>query len=258
MNGRWKRAVAIVPAAAALVFLAGAAGKGASGGAYEVKGKYFETCACSVSCPCPSNKFLPTEGHCDALSLIHIDRGQAEGVPLDGLDIAMVIRSPHGEKVMDALSKGKMDLLTIYLDDDANERQRAVLPRLLGALFGTSPIEGSKPPSYAAISLKEMGDVAEISIAGGKTLTARIENIDTGAETHHGHELPKAGKTEAKRISLTNAAPFPWVREVTQGYSHTFKYDDHGRKWEYKDRNAFFGKFQTKGTLPTNGAAAKS
>ncbi len=194
-----------------------------------------------MSCPCPSNKFLPTEGHCDAVSLIHIDKGRAEGVSFDGLNIAMVIRSPHGEKVMDSLRKGKMDLLSIYLDDRANEKQREAMPRLLGALFGTSPIEGSKPPVYVPISLEVKGDIAEIAIAGGDKLSAKLENIDLEGETKH---------AKAKRITLTNSAPFPWVDQLTQGVSHGFKYDDYGTKWEYKDRNAFFGSFRTKGKLP--------
>ncbi len=233
---------ALPAGAAALVFLLGAAAAPGPDG-FSVMGDYYETCACAVSCPCPA-KFLPTEGHCDAVSLIHVRKGTAAGVSFDGLNIALVIRSPHGEKVMDALAKGKMDLLSIYLDDKANEKQREAMPRLLGALFGTKPVEGSHPPVYAPISLDVKGDVATFAIAGGQTLSAEIENVDAS---------PAAKGTsakKAKRVTLVGAAPFPWVTRVTQGFSHSFRYDDHGTKWEYKDRNAFFGSVQANGKLP--------
>jgi hypothetical protein len=168
-------------------------------------------------------------------------------VALDGLNIALVIKSPQGEKVNDALKKGKMDLLSVYLDEKANEKQREALPRLLGALFGTSPVEGAKPPAFAPISLAVKGDVATIQIAEGKKLSAEIENVDVGDETKL---AAKKGAASSKRIALTNTAPFPWVGGITQGYSHRFTYDDYDTKWDYKDRNAFFGTFHSKGTLP--------
>src|SRR5260221_169929 len=55
---------------------------------YDIQGKYYETCACSVSCPCASNATLPTEGHCDAISLVHIDKGTIGDTKLDGLNVA--------------------------------------------------------------------------------------------------------------------------------------------------------------------------
>src|SRR5438477_1066981 len=111
-----------VPLALAAILVITAAAP--SGAGYEVKGKYYETCACAVSCPCAANATLPTEGHCDAGMVFHIDKGSVEGVPMDGLDIVMVIKSPHGKKVKDSLSKGDMDLVSMYLDDKANEKQK--------------------------------------------------------------------------------------------------------------------------------------
>lgn len=247
MNGRQKVFLALAPAAAAaaLVLVGADAPKSPADG-YEVKGKYYETCACTVSCPCAANKFVPTEGHCDAVMLVAIDKGQAGGVSMDGLKIVVVIKSPQGRVFKEAFGKGDMDLMSIYLDDKANEKQRAAMPRLLGGLFGTAEVKNTKAPVFVPISFEATGDVAKFGVAGGTKLAAEIENLDLAGETKH------AAKTGAKksRISLTNSAPFPWITDLTQGFSHSFKYDDYGTKWEYKDRNAFFGVFNTKGTLP--------
>jgi hypothetical protein len=212
-------------------------------GEHQIEGHYYETCACSVSCPCPANVTLPTEGHCDAISLIHIDKGKQGAVALDGLNIAVVFRSPKGKKVMDSFMKGEMDLMTFYLDDKATPAQREVMPSVLAALFGTQEMKGMQPPQWVPMSLMVEDDMAKFQIAGGKTLSFDIENIDRGDKTTASY---KKGD-RSNRIVLSGAAkPFPWVNEVTQGFSKSFKYSDLGRSWEYKERNAFFGMVSSK------------
>ena len=223
----------------------------AAGVDYSVTGKYYETCACTVSCPCASNATLPTEGHCDAISLFHIEKGMVGTTAMDGLDIAMVLKTPHGKKVQDTMEAGEVDLLTLYLDEAASPAQRKAMDTLIPALFGTDPIKGSKPPQYAAMKLEVAGDVAKYAIAGGSKLSFEIENIRVGG-----------GKLEGKkgelgdRIELSNSAPFPFVSAITQGISKTFHYDDLGTKWDYKGRNAFFGTVEAKGSYEAKAPAA--
>jgi hypothetical protein len=204
---------------------AGAWGKGAS---YDVKGKYYETCACAVSCPCATNATLPTEGHCDGVSLIHIEKGSVGKTKLDGLNLAVVLRSPKGKKVMDSFNEGVMDLLTVYIDDKATPEQRAAIPGLMGGLFGTKEIKGEKPPQFAPMELTIEGDTAKFTIAGGTKLSFEINNIALADTTKMGAKNP--GK--AKRLTIDGAVPFPWVKGVSQGISKSFKYNDLGAKWE--------------------------
>jgi len=204
---------------------------------YEIKGNYYETCACTVSCPCASNATLPTEGHCDAISLIHINQGTVGALKMDGLNFAIVFRSPKGQKVKDAFGKGEMDFFTIYLDDRASEPQKEAMPKLIGYLFGSDPIKGSRPPQWVPMSLSVDGDIAKFQIAGGSKLSFETEDIDVGDKTKDGYKKGDA----SNHIALTNTAPFPWVHDITQGISRHFKYADLGTSWEYKERNAFFG-----------------
>jgi hypothetical protein len=215
---------------------------GETGPTYDVQGKYYDTCACHVSCSCGANVVLPSEGHCDGVIVLHIDKGRISAESLDGLNLAIVIRTPQGKKVNDSMFAGDLDHLTVYIDDKASAAQRRVMPSLLGGLLGTKEVRGFKPPQFAPMSLTLNGDAARFDISGGRTLSFEIENIDVEkANPGAPHGDP------GKRISLTNVAPFPWITNVTQGYSKVFRYADLGMSWEYKDRNAFFGTFATKG-----------
>jgi len=218
---------------------------GETGPTYDVQGKYYDTCACHVSCSCGANVVLPSEGHCDGVIVLHIDKGRIGAESLDGLNLAIVLRSPQGKKVNDSFVSGDMDHLTVYIDDKATAPQRRVMPSLLGGLLGTKEVRGFKPPQFAPMSLTLNGDAARFDISGGRTLSFDIENIDV-EKVNPGVPHGDPGK----RISLTNVAPFPWITNVTQGYSKVFRYADLGMSWEYKDRNAFFGTFATKGVGP--------
>src|SRR5262249_35253173 len=155
------------------------------------------------------------------------------------INVAFVLKSPKNRKVLEAFSKGEMDHWAVYLDDKATDEQKAAIPALMEGLFGKMEIKGAKAPAFVPIKLDVNGDEAKIDIGGGK-LTADIVNFAMPGETKEGK------KATTKRYKIEGAAPFPWIPSVTQGKSKTFHYADGPVKWDYKDRNAFFGDFATK------------
>lgn len=213
---------------------------------YDVQGKYYDTCACPVSCSCGANVTLPVEGHCAGVILLHIEKGRVGEVNFDGLNIAIVERTPNGMKTGDAfLIKRDMDLLTVYLDDQASPRQKEAMPILLAGLLGTKQIKGFRPPQWVPMNLRVEGDIARFRIAGGTKLSFEIENVDLDKVE------PGVPRSEpSKRITLTNVAPFAFIHNVTQGYSKSFHYADLGAAWDFKERNAFFGTFAARGVAP--------
>jgi hypothetical protein len=236
-----------------LVASASAAQAAAPKGApYSVKGAYYETCACSVSCPCATGKFKPTEPHCDAAMVFHFDKGNVGKVKLDGLNMVGVLRSPKDKIVKQAFADGAVDLLAFYVDDKATPEQREAIGQVFPALFGEKPIGGFKAPQFVPMTFTVEGDIAKLNAMGGK-ITFETENL---AIPEVGKLDPKAAaKAKPKRITITNSGPFPWIGDMTQGQSKSFHYDDNGAKWDYKDRNAFFGTFASKGTTPPPAAA---
>jgi hypothetical protein len=208
---------------------------------YAVKGQYYETCACHVSCPC-ADKLKPSEMQCDAIMVFHIDKGSVGKVALDSLNLAGVIRAPKNAVVAEAFEKGEMDLITFYFDDKATPEQREAIGKVMPALFGDKEFKGMKAPQFVPMKLDIQGDNAKFEASGGK-INFDIDNLTIGDDTKLGAKT-KPGK---KRVTLTNTAPFPWVSEVTQGKAKTFHYEDHGFKWSYDGRNAFFASFASKG-----------
>lgn len=245
MTRKTLMALAAATGAASLSALA-AENPRASAPAYSLQGSYYESCACKVSCPCASNMTLPTEGHCDAVSLFHVAKGKVGTTSLDGLNMAVVMRSPEGQKVQDAMARGEMDLFTLYLDDKATPPQREALGEVMPALFGAGEIKGSRPPQWAPMALDVQGDVARFTISGGEKLAFEIENVSVGEAT----KLDAKASPQSHRIELSNTAPFPWVHSITQGFSKRFHYADLGASWDYAERNAFFGVIAASGTLP--------
>jgi len=213
---------------------------------FEVRGKYYDTCACQVICSCGANVTLPSEGHCEGAILLNIEQGFVGTVKMDGLNVVVVERTPKDQKVGDAFDiRREVDLLTLYLDDKASPEQKQAMPQLLDGMFGTQPMKGFKPPQWARMNLAVEGDVAKFQIDNGTKLSFEIENVNLDKS------LPGVPRSEAgKRISLTNVPPFPFIHHVTAGYSKSFHYADLGVSWDYHQRNAFFGTFAIKGTVP--------
>src|SRR6266542_2259944 len=86
---------------------------------YKVEGDYFESCTCTVSCPCI---FLApaTEEACDVLFAWHIKGGEMDKVNLDDLNVVLATHSPHN------MTKDGWKV-TLYLDERADPNQAKAL-----------------------------------------------------------------------------------------------------------------------------------
>jgi hypothetical protein len=76
--------------------------------AWRIEGQYMETCNCNYLCPCaPSNLTAqPTEGDCKAAIAMRIDKGEKDGVKLDGLSFIVVMHSPKAGDLIDQACEG--------------------------------------------------------------------------------------------------------------------------------------------------------
>jgi hypothetical protein len=63
--------------------------------AWQISGQYMETCNCTFLCPCITTNLQgkPTEGDCKAALGLHIEKGQKDGVALDGLNFIAIMQS---------------------------------------------------------------------------------------------------------------------------------------------------------------------
>ena len=102
--------------------------------AWNLEGTYFENCSCDTICPCTWSNFAAkaTNDRCQAMLAFHIDRGQIDGVEVDGLSFAMVVDSPP------IMSDGGWKI-GVVLDSAASESQSGALGKVLSGELGGPP-----------------------------------------------------------------------------------------------------------------------
>jgi hypothetical protein len=103
---------------------------------WRISGSYFESCNCEPICPCRKIDGAPggrsTHGECLGLLSWLIEEGNADGVDLDGLPVAMATRYSDDEE-------GSPWSWILYLDASSSRDQREALEAIYtGALGGDS------------------------------------------------------------------------------------------------------------------------
>ena len=63
---------------------------------WQISGDYMETCNCTLLCPCITSNLTaqPTDGDCKVAIAMRIDKGDKDGVKLDGLSFIVVMHAP--------------------------------------------------------------------------------------------------------------------------------------------------------------------
>lgn len=99
---------------------------------WQISGQYMETCNCKLLCPCVTSNLAatPTEGDCKAALGMRIDKGDKDGVSLDGLQFMVVLQSKG------PMGAGNMTV-GLIIDSDASDAQvEAVTAIASGAAGG--------------------------------------------------------------------------------------------------------------------------
>ena len=101
---------------------------------WRIAGSYFESCNCEAICPCRMVGGVlggrSTYGICFGVLGWLVEDGHADGVSLDGLGVALVLRYDDDEP-------GSPWTLRLHVDERGDERQREALASiLLGRLGG--------------------------------------------------------------------------------------------------------------------------
>jgi hypothetical protein len=102
--------------------------------AWQVEGRYFESCACDAICPCTWSALTAkaTTDRCNALLAFHIERGEVDGVDVSGLSFGMLLDTPQ------LMSEGNWRV-GVFLDAAASDEQRAKLGSVVAGELGGPP-----------------------------------------------------------------------------------------------------------------------
>ena len=200
---------------------------------WRIEGQYMETCSCTYLCPCaPSNLTArPTEGACEAAVAMKIDKGEKDGVKLDGLAFIVVLHSPG------PMAEGNMTV-GLIVDDRANDKQveaigaiatgaaggpMAALAPLVGRVAGTEkrPISFESEGLKRAVRAGDLIDQACEGIAGRARPDEPIYLDNTGHPVNSRLALAKATRSRMHAFGIDwddasgarngHFAPFAWA-----------------------------------------------
>jgi hypothetical protein len=160
---------------------------------------------------------------CDVAIAFHIDRGSYDGVPLDGLNVAVIAHAPG------PMAEGNMTLAA-YIDERADDRQAAALE----AIF--SGAEGGPMAAFAPLVGRHLG-ARKVPIrysVQGKSRSAEIPGIMNLAV----EPIPTMHQSGETWLAAGHPiAPDRMALAVgTQGST----FADHGMRWDNSGRNGHY------------------
>lgn len=200
---------------------------------WTVAGQYYETCSCDFVCPCILGQMAvrPSKGTCTFAMAMRIDRGQYDGLALDGLGFIVVGLTPE------AMGKGNWSV-GLVIDAQATAAQRdaitaiasgaaggpmAALSGLIGKFLGveSAPIRFERHGikwSVTAGALVDMAAEGAMGINPDATEPMHLDN--TGHPASDRLALAHAIKSHVQLLGVTwndasgknngHYAPFSW------------------------------------------------
>src|SRR5258708_35845613 len=138
---------------------------------WQLAGDYFENCNCKVVCPCLLSTTQPltsrpTEGACEVAFAFHINSGSYDNITLDGLNVAMIARTPGPMAEVNWS-------VALYLDERANEQRRQALQAIFSGSAG-GPLGALAPLISTVLGAKTVPITFNVT---GKRRSVEIPNI---------------------------------------------------------------------------------
>jgi hypothetical protein len=190
---------------------------------WKVNGELEEACSCRAACPCWF-KSIPSRMTCDGTQIIFITKGHYGKVPLDGLAVAQFVQSPEHQSMFESFGKWNFDY--VYIDEKADEQQRAALKELAQHFF--PPPAKERKFQFVPISRTINGDE--------HTTTVGKYSVCSG-------HLIEGGYDGAPKVSNPPLAD-PTHKEFLQGQTTKLTYTDAGQDWKYENSNYMRNKFE--------------
>ena len=204
---------------------------------WNVKGDWFDTCSCSIPCPCTFAQ-PPTNDNCDGVLAWHIRTGRYGDVTLDGLNV-MALGYFEGN-IWEGKTKASM---AMFIDEHADERQRESLQMIFGGRVGGWPgtfanfIGEVRAMEYARIDFHVDDDLA--------SWRAEIPGrVVSSAEALGGPTTPPGKRVQVHNAGGAEVGP---GAIATYGKSTADRADAFGFKWDRAGRSSKHMQFDWSG-----------
>jgi hypothetical protein len=171
---------------------------------WRVQGQYMETCNCTFLCPCVGSNLTaqPTEGDCKAALAMTIDKGEKDGVQLDGLAFIVLMHSPK------AMAEGNI-VVGLIIDERASDAQTEAISAIasgaaggpmaaLGPLVGRVAGMEKRPITFAMDGLTR-------TVTAGKLIDQACEGVPGPARPGEPIYLDNTCHPVNSRLALAKA-----------------------------------------------------
>ncbi len=197
--------------------------------AWQLTGEYLENCNCDILCPCITSSLQgPADNErCYVPLAMHIREGHSDDVRLDGLNAVLVVDSPA------VMAEGGWRV-AVYLDERADEQQRAALGEVLSGARGGPPemlaglVGEQLGVKFVPISFSSDGDRKRVEVPG--IMEFEIEGL---------HSPNSAGVMEIVNVFHPMGSNLPIARSITGRYSDP----DYGLSFDNTGKNGHFREF---------------
>lgn len=196
---------------------------------WELQGEYFECCSCDSLCPCLLSVYSakPTQGYCNTLMALHVNKGRYGESELDGLNVVLALHSPG------VMAQGNWTVAA-YVDERGDAAQRQALELIISGAVGGSP---SMMRELIATQLPATAAPIEFQVRG------RLRSV----------QVP--GVTEATVEGVRGNGDVPWIQNVFHVASDRLaaaitklgRYQDHGMQFDNAGKSGFYTPVQWQG-----------
>ena len=190
---------------------------------WQVKGIYNEACAAEGHCPFYFGR--DREGGCRYFMVFRIKEGKVNNVDLSGITVIYNGDIPYS-KFEDFMKNGSEG--GIYVSDNATEEQRKVLDTLVVTNMGALFLRKNFGVKYVKIDIKEEDGTAHFKMPVGEMTQYLTKGLDGTA------------------IRIENVL-FPVLKNLKACHTPFWKYSDHGKNFDYKDRCGTWADFVFEG-----------
>jgi hypothetical protein len=197
---------------------------------WRIQGQYMETCNCSYVCPCIGSNLTaqPTEGDCKAAVAMRVDKGEKDGVKLDGLSFIVLMHSPK------AMAEGDITV-GLIVDERASEKQVEAITAIAtgaagGPMAALAPLVG-RMAGVEKRPIRFESDGMKFAVKAGELIDQACEGVPGPARPGEPIYLDNTCHPVNSRLALAKA---------TRSKFHAF-----GVNWEDSSgtRNAHYAPF---------------
>lgn len=171
---------------------------------WHIEGQYMETCNCAFLCPCITSNLAatPTEGNCKAAIAMRIDKGERDGVALDGLSFVVLLYAPK------AMAEGDFTV-GLVIDERASDEQAQHITEIAsgqagGPMGALAPLVGNMAGvERRAISFQ--ADGLSLSVKAGELIDQACEGVPSASNPGNAISIDNVFHPVASRLALAKA-----------------------------------------------------